>query len=124
LNSSDVLKIEQWLDGNAGTFFNHRKENVLIGASGSFETFYELIHNEKFPEKNCSVEISIDYLHEILDQIINSSQVERDQNEWIIPIRKRMAPIAAVKTRWVLKQIPATKIFISPYSLKEGVIFE
>jgi exopolyphosphatase/guanosine-5'-triphosphate,3'-diphosphate pyrophosphatase len=124
LNQFDVLKIEQWLDGHAATFFNNREENVLIGASGSFETFYELIHNEPFPEKSKSVEISINHLNEILDQIISSTQEERDQNEWIIPIRKKMAPIAAVKTRWVLKQIPATRIFISPYSLKEGVIFE
>ena len=124
LNESDVKKIEQWLDGHAGTFFNSRNEIVLIGASGSFETFYELIHNQQFPEKNKSVEISIDHLREILDQIISSTQEERDQNEWIIPIRKKMAPIAAVKTRWVLRQIPARRIFISPYSLKEGVIFE
>ena len=124
LTITDVFHIEKWLDTHAGTFFKNRKEKVLIGASGSFETFYELIHNEQFPEKNKSIEISIDHLTEILEQIISSTQEERDLNEWIIPIRKKMAPIAAVKTRWVLKQIPATKIFISPYSLKEGVIFE
>ncbi len=124
LTITDVFHIEKWLDTHAGTFFKNRKEKVLIGASGSFETFYELIHNEQFPEKNKSIEISIDHLTEILEQIISSTQEERDRNEWIIPIRKKMAPIAAVKTRWVLNQIPATKIFISPYSLKEGVIFE
>jgi exopolyphosphatase/guanosine-5'-triphosphate,3'-diphosphate pyrophosphatase len=124
LTITDVFHIEKWLDTHAGTFFKNRKEKVLIGASGSFETFYELIHNEQFPEKNKSIEISIDHLTEILEQIISSTQEERDLNEWIIPIRKKMAPIAAVKTRWVLKQIPATKIFISPYSLKEGVVFE
>jgi len=124
LTITDVFHIEKWLDTHAGTFFENRKEKVLIGASGSFETFYELIHNEQFPEKNKSIEISIDHLTEILEQIISSTQEERDRNDWIIPIRKKMAPIAAVKTRWVLKQIPATKIFISPYSLKEGVIFE
>jgi exopolyphosphatase/guanosine-5'-triphosphate,3'-diphosphate pyrophosphatase len=124
LTATDVFHIEEWLDTHAGTFFDNRKEKVLIGASGSFETFYELIHNEQFPEKNKSIEISFDLLSEILEQIISSTQEERDRNEWIIPIRKKMAPIAAVKTRWVLKQIPATQIFISPYSLKEGVIFE
>ncbi len=124
LTITDVFHIEKWLDIHAGTFFENRKEKVLVGASGSFETFYELIHNEQFPEKNKSIEISIDHLTEILEQIISSTQEERDRNEWIIPIRKKMAPIAAVKTRWVLNQIPATKIFISHYSLKEGVIFE
>lgn len=124
LSHGDVLQIEEWLETHAGTFFENRKENVLIGASGSFETFYELMHNSPFPDDTKSVEIALHHLHVILDNIIHSTQEERDRNEWIIPIRKKMAPIAAVKTRWVLKQIPATKIFISPYALKEGVIFE
>jgi exopolyphosphatase/guanosine-5'-triphosphate,3'-diphosphate pyrophosphatase len=51
-----------------------------------------------------------------------SSQAERDQNPHIIAIRKRMAPIAAVKTRWVLRQLAITQVFISPYSLKEGAM--
>jgi exopolyphosphatase/guanosine-5'-triphosphate,3'-diphosphate pyrophosphatase len=124
LSTTDVIQIEKWLDTHAGTFFENRNENVLIGASGSFETFYELIHNEQFPEKNKSIEISVDHLTEILEQIISSTQEERNRNQWIIPIRKKMAPIAAVKTRWVLRQIPVNQVFISPYSLKEGVIFE
>jgi exopolyphosphatase/guanosine-5'-triphosphate,3'-diphosphate pyrophosphatase len=124
LSEMDVAKIEEWLHSKAGSFFDHRKETVLIGASGSFETFYELMHNDAFPEQCRSVEIPVSQLLDILDAIITSTQMERDRNEWIIPIRKKMAPIAAVKTRWVLKQLPVTKVFISPYSLKEGVIFE
>jgi exopolyphosphatase/guanosine-5'-triphosphate,3'-diphosphate pyrophosphatase len=60
---------------------------------------------------------------QMLDQIIGSTQAERDQNQQIIAIRKRMAPLAAIKTRWVLQQMAVEKIFISPFSLKEGVLF-
>ena len=124
LTNEDVANIEEWLHKNAGGFFENRKEQVLIGASGSFETFYEMIHKQAFPSLSRSIEISLEQLQSILNHIIASTQVERDQNEWIIPIRKKMAPIAAVKTRWVLNQILAKKVFISPYALKEGVIFE
>jgi exopolyphosphatase/guanosine-5'-triphosphate,3'-diphosphate pyrophosphatase len=124
LSHAEVLHIEAWLTNHAGTFFSNRKECALIGASGSFETFYELMHNKGFPSSDKSIEIAIDHLHEILDKIILSTQEERNQNEWIIPIRKKMAPIAAVKTRWVLNQLSVDKVYISPYSLKEGVIFE
>ena len=55
-----------------------------------------------------------------IDTLIFSSQKERDQNDFIIPIRKKMAPFAAVKTRWVIRQLQVNKVFISPYSLKEG----
>jgi exopolyphosphatase/guanosine-5'-triphosphate,3'-diphosphate pyrophosphatase len=59
----------------------------------------------------------------MLDLIIASTQAERDANPHIIAIRKRMAPLAAIKTRWVLQKTHAKQIFISPNSLKEGVLF-
>lgn len=120
LSQQDVDKIEKWLDERANGFFDSKQEHTLIGASGSFETFYELIHNEKFPERIHAVEISIDHLFSSLDHIIASTQQERDENTWIIPIRKKMAPIAAVKTRWILKKLEIKRVYISPCSLKEG----
>jgi len=120
MSSDDVFRIESWLDENAKGFFDGKQEHILVGASGSFETFYELIHNEPFPEKINAVEISRNHLIECLDQIIGSTKLERDKNDWIIPIRKRMAPIAAVKTRWVMNKLDIQRIYISPCSLKEG----
>jgi exopolyphosphatase/guanosine-5'-triphosphate,3'-diphosphate pyrophosphatase len=60
----------------------------------------------------------------MLEQIIASTQAERDQNQHIIAIRKKMAPLAAIKTRWVLQKAQINQILISPYSLKEGVLFD
>jgi exopolyphosphatase/guanosine-5'-triphosphate,3'-diphosphate pyrophosphatase len=122
LSKHDVSNIEGWLDEHAEGFFYGKQEQILVGASGSFETFYELIHNEPFPSKINSVEISLIELKNSLSAIIASSQAERDQNSWIIPIRKRMAPIAAVKTRWVLNKLDIQRVFISPCSLKEGAL--
>lgn len=122
LSKEDVSNIEDWLDEKANGFFDGKQEHILIGASGSFETFYELIHNEPFPSKIDAVEISINELNDSLAAIISSTQEERDLNDWIIPIRKRMAPIAAVKTRWVLNKLDIQRVFISPCSLKEGAL--
>ena len=122
LTATNIKDIEEWLEEKSDGFFDGKEEHILIGASGSFETFYELIHNEPFPEKIKSVEISVDYLFECLNEIIASTQSERDLNEWIIPIRKKMAPIAAVKTRWVLNKLKIKRVYISPCSLKEGAL--
>jgi exopolyphosphatase/guanosine-5'-triphosphate,3'-diphosphate pyrophosphatase len=122
LSPTDISNIENWLEERAGGFFDKRQEHILIGASGSFETFYELIHNERFPSQLEAVELSFDFLVECLDEIIASTQEERDANDWIIPIRKRMAPIAAVKTRWVINKLDIKRVFISPCSLKEGAL--
>jgi exopolyphosphatase/guanosine-5'-triphosphate,3'-diphosphate pyrophosphatase len=122
MSEQDVAYIEQWLEEKANGFFDGKEEYILIGASGSFETFYELIHNEPFPSKLKAVEISVNYLRDCLDQIIASTQAERDANDWIIPIRKKMAPIAAVKVRWVLNKLSINRTYISPCSLKEGAL--
>jgi exopolyphosphatase/guanosine-5'-triphosphate,3'-diphosphate pyrophosphatase len=122
MSEQDVAYIEQWLEEKANGFFDGKEEYILIGASGSFETFYELIHNEPFPSKLKAVEISVDYLRDCLDQIIASTQAERNANDWIIPIRKKMAPIAAVKVRWVLNKLSINRTYISPCSLKEGAL--
>jgi exopolyphosphatase / guanosine-5'-triphosphate,3'-diphosphate pyrophosphatase len=123
LSETDIVNIEQWLEERAEGFFEGKQSDLLIGASGSFETFYELIHSRAFPEKIKSVEVPFDELVQSIDEIITSTQAERDKNEWIIPIRKKMAPIAAVKTRWVIKKLGVKRVIISPCSLKEGALF-
>lgn len=120
LSQQDITYIEAWFNKKANGFFDGKNEHTLIGASGSFETFYELIHNERFPSTQKAIEISLDHLMECLEIVISSSQAMRDQNHWIIPIRKKMAPFAAVKTRWIINKLNIQRVFISPFSLKEG----
>ena len=75
-----------------------------------------------FPKSNKIVELGLESFTKMLDELIYSSLDERNKNGFIIPIRKKMAPFAAVKTRWVLRKIKPKRILISPFSLKEGVL--
>ncbi len=122
LSKSDISLIESFLEENSQAFFDMKNCSILVGASGSFETFYELAHQRPFPSKTNPYEIPLDLFNQELEKIIHSTQAERDENEFIIPIRKKMAPIAAVKTRWVLNKLGVERIFVSPMSLKEGAL--
>lgn len=122
MSSTDILALESYLEEACGTYLHQLNTTKLIGASGSFETFFELMHEKPFHAKGRAVEVDFSHFETMLEHIIASSQAERDENPHIIPIRKRMAPIAAVKTRWVLRQLAITQVFISPYSLKEGAL--
>ena len=122
LTKEDENNIEKWLETKANGFFDNKQIDIIIGASGTFETFYELIHDTDFPSKRNALELQREELDNCLDVIIRSTQAERDTNDRIIPIRKKMAPIAAVKTRWVLNKLLVKKIVISPFSLKEGAL--
>ena len=122
MSSGDILALESYLEEACGNYLRQLSTTKLIGASGSFETFFELMHERPFHDKGRAVEVDFAHFEKMLEQIISSSQAERDQNPHIIAIRKRMAPIAAIKTRWVLRQLAISHIFISPYSLKEGAM--
>ena len=122
LSVTDIQTIIDWLELKSSGFFDNKKSDLLIGASGTFETFYELIHHEAFPELIHSVEIPIQELKSTINSIIASTQAERDLNDFIIPIRKKMAPIAAVKVKWIIEKLGIKEIIISPCSLKEGAL--
>lgn len=116
-------KIERYLENGVGDFFETIQTEQLIGASGSFETFYELLSNKEYPA-NEYVYLPKTELMAQLERIIYSTKAEREKDDRIIPIRKKMAPIAAVKIQWIIRKLNIQKIIISPYSLKEGVINE
>jgi exopolyphosphatase/guanosine-5'-triphosphate,3'-diphosphate pyrophosphatase len=122
MSQADILALESYLEEACGTYLRQLNTIKLIGASGSFETFFELMHEKPFHAKGRAVEVDFSHFIDMLEKIIASSQVERDENPHIIDIRKRMAPLAAIKTRWVLRQLAVKQVFISPYSLKEGAI--
>jgi exopolyphosphatase/guanosine-5'-triphosphate,3'-diphosphate pyrophosphatase len=124
MTASDIQKVVAFLDANEHDFFSRVNCQTLVGASGSFETFYELVHHEKYPLGYETQELDFEQFKLTLENIIQSTQAERDTNGFIIPIRKKMAPIAAIKTRWVIQKMNANKVVISPCSLKEGVLVE
>lgn len=122
MSAEDILNVENYLEAHEHDFFDRINCQTLVGASGSFETFYELVHQTAYPKGYEIQELDFKEFESILEWIISTSQSERDLNDFIIPIRKKMAPIAAIKTRWVIKKMKANRIVISPCSLKEGVL--
>jgi exopolyphosphatase / guanosine-5'-triphosphate,3'-diphosphate pyrophosphatase len=123
MTAADCKKITDYLEKATGDFFKSISCSTLVGASGSFETFYKLANKCEFPDDQY-VTMTIAELRTGLDRIIRSTQKERDANPLIIPIRKKMAPLAAVKTLWVIDKLDIQKLVISPFALKEGVISE
>ena len=117
----DCLRIEDYLEKGTGDFFDGMNIKHLVGASGSFETFYELSTESRYPEGDY-VQLTRAEIMQSLDHIIGSTLHEREKNEWIIPIRKKMAPVAAVKIRWIILKLNIQHVTISPFSLKEGVL--
>ena len=123
--TEDNLKtIVQFLEDENCTFFNKAHSEILLGSSGSFETIYEMVYEKPFNARGGAVEIPLDKAMLALEWIIASTLQERLNHDWIVKIRKRMLPIAALKIIWVINHFNIKRIIISPFSLKEGVLNE
>lgn len=120
LSKVDIEKIEFWLDKNTAGRLDDMKCEILIGSSGTFETFYELLHESEFPRTIDAVSMTKDEMNDVLNSVLQSTYEERTKNPYIIPIRQKMAPIAAVKISWVMRKLGIKEVLISPCSLKEG----
>lgn len=122
LSNHDIDAIINYLENATKGFFDDIHTQTLIGASGSFETFYEMIENIDFPSNTLSQSVNVEDLRKCLDHLIGSTLAERKLNNRIIPIRKIMAPIAAVKVMWLMDKLDIETIYISPNSMKEGLM--
>lgn len=116
----DIKGIENFIVDKAGTRLDDLNAKILVGASGTFETFYEMSYKRPFPMDGRAHEIEMELFKGELYWTIHSSFQDRDENPWIVEMRKRMLPVGAVKINWVIEKLGIEKIFVSPYSLKEG----
>ncbi|HRO76843.1 MAG TPA: hypothetical protein PLP27_11930 [Crocinitomicaceae bacterium] len=120
LCESDIVMIENWLDNVVGNQLDEYTTTSLVGASGVFETFYEMIHLQDFTHNRKSYQFDFQKLNEVLDWLVYSTTQQRDEHEFIIPIRKLMGPITAVKIKWIFNKLHVNDVWLSPYSMKEG----
>ncbi|RZA03233.1 MAG: exopolyphosphatase [Sphingobacteriaceae bacterium] len=97
----------------------------LIGSSGAFETFAEVIEAEKgnpFNIRNIKhYTFDTDELIGITDKLISSSHEERKNTKSIIPVRVDMIVVASLVTRFVMEKLGIYRVALSTNSLKEGV---
>jgi len=122
LNSDDISRIKLFLEYQTKDYFESLKANDLIGAAGSFETYYLLLNKNSTYNIHNTHLLPMEELYKALDYLIYSTRAERDSNYWIADYRKDMINVAAYKTKWVLEKLGATACYFSPAALKEGVI--
>jgi exopolyphosphatase/guanosine-5'-triphosphate,3'-diphosphate pyrophosphatase len=118
-NTDSINKIIEFLEIQSKGKLDYQAD-VLIGASGTFETFYEMIGSKRFVSEGSAIKLDLIKLDEVIDWSIKSSLDARNEHPWIVEMRKRMLPIGAIKVRWIMEKLNVKEVWISPYSLKEG----
>ena len=128
---ASILDMGNYLEQILPSFFEAAKGVEIaniIGSSGAFETFAEVIELQKGNEfdlkKNRKYKFDPQEFIDITDWLIASSHQDRESTKGIIPIRVDMIVSASLITRFVMKKLGVSEVLMSTYSLKEGVLAE
>ncbi|HRH01292.1 MAG TPA: phosphatase [Bacteroidia bacterium] len=131
ITSTEILAITNYLHQQLLPLHEAVKKypvKELIGSSGSFDTFAEIISFKKNMALDLSKQTEYAYdladFEEIYEELIASTKQQRMQTPGIIEMRVDMIVVAAVFTNYVLKNYRLSSMKLSTYALKEGVIAE
>ncbi|HKR03944.1 MAG TPA: exopolyphosphatase [Bacteroidia bacterium] len=104
------------------------KLHTLIGSSGSFETFVDLISwhftSPRVSEKQTEYEIRWDEFLTIHEQLIHSTTEERLNMKGMVEMRADMIVVASILVKFILEKTKITKMKLSTFALKEGILAE
>ena len=125
--NADVENIELYVDSKLQPLydaFTQYPAEFLIGSSGAFDTFREMIECEKkIPQtKNPSFTFSYPSFNDLNTKILSLSQKDLVNVPGMDPMRVDMLGIAAVFVDFIMRKLSLHTIVQSSYSLKEGVI--
>ncbi len=131
LSSEDINSIYRLLEDELRELLINCKEfavTKLIGSSGSFETFANLVKYEcpecSIGEVNVANLINICRFMQIYEKLTTLNKAERTIMPGMEIIRVTMIPVAAVITKFLLEKLNVNSFIQSDYSIKEGTLFD
>ncbi len=96
------------------------KPQILVGAAGAFQSILE-IAEIKLDSQNAAV-FDLEKFYQLYHQMINSSKQEREQMKGLDGFRVEMMVAAMVLMKVVLDIQNTQQLYISTFSLKEGLL--
>ncbi|MEI7594962.1 MAG: exopolyphosphatase [Bacteroidota bacterium] len=130
ITKKEIDAVEKYLETELTDLFSKIKEfevKLLVGSSGSFDTFAEMIiAREQEPiiiESIKGYDFNIkDYL-KIHSLLINSNKEERLKMKGLIEMRVDMIVLSTIFVNLFLKKANIQEMKLSTYSLKEGIVY-
>ena len=131
VEADEILKVEEFLENELVPLdASMKKYNVecLIGSSGSFDTFAEMI-GFRFYDRNVlknvsSYKFELAEYCELHDILLHSTINQRRRMKGLIKMRVDMIVLASICTKFVLHRYKFNKMSLSKFALKEGALWE
>jgi exopolyphosphatase / guanosine-5'-triphosphate,3'-diphosphate pyrophosphatase len=131
IENGTIKKIEAYFEQELQPLFEAvgtYPVSELIGSSGAFDSFAELIdvkyNSMQFSEEKISYSYDLAQYYEIGKKIIASTYNERIAMDGLIPMRVEMIVVSFLFVNFVLRRLNITQMRSTTWSLKEGAIVE
>lgn len=99
----------------------------LIGSSGSFDTFAEMIgyrfHGRNVIKDKLSYRFDPEEYRQMHELLIASTAEERQEMKGLIKMRVDMIVLASICTNYILRTFAIPELELSKYALKEGALY-
>lgn len=130
ITSIQLKKIKSFLTNTLTPLFAAAKRfkiTTLIGSSGSFDTFAEMIawklYSPDVLKNRTSYVIKLSAYYDIYHQLLYSNTLQRTKMKGLIAMRVDMIVIASILLTFVIEKLQITSMKCSTYALKEGVMW-
>ena len=129
ITTSEVLSIKDYLKKELQTAIenaNHLGPINLIGSSGSFETFADVLYERKQlnsnPREQTYYPLPTEELLNLFNELMKSNYAQRESMPGMAIMRVEMIVMAVLITQVILENTQVSKIWLSDYAMKEGMI--
>jgi exopolyphosphatase/guanosine-5'-triphosphate,3'-diphosphate pyrophosphatase len=126
---ASIEALNLYLEDSLPELFNAvaaHQVDTLIGSSGAFETFAEVIETENGHAFDLKTTKTYKFDEEELltqtNKFVQSTHLQRAANKGIIPVRVDMIVTASLITRFIMHKLAIHKVLMCTNSLKEGVL--
>lgn len=124
INIDEIASIETYLNENLielHNAVNNFKPTILIGASGAFDTFVDIINATKKTSSKITFQLELKSFYEIHHQLIKSTEIQRAAIPGMIALRVEMIVVASCLIKYLIEKYHIKQILTTKYALKEGV---
>lgn len=99
---------------------------TMIGSSGSFDSFIEMLWAQHGTERKASdvksLEFNLDELNALHHRLITYNWNQRKAIPGLVEMRVDTIHLASYMVQWVMQKCRLERILLSSYALKEGVL--
>ncbi len=131
ITAEELKKVELFLSEQLAELdesMSKYKANRLIGSSGSFDTFAEMIgyrfHHRNVLKNSKSYEYELSEYCELHELLLYSTASQRKRMKGLIKMRVDMIVLASICTKFILHRYEINEMSLSKFALKEGALWE